>query len=66
MLGAMQEEQKNSILLLNLFKGKKKKDKQTNKQKKTSEVDWLPSLKCRTGAVIGMTGGTSLSVSPPY
>lgn len=66
MMGAMQEEQKNSILLLNLFKEKKKKDKQTNKQKKTSKVDWLPSLKCRTGAVIGMTGGTSLSVSPPY
>lgn len=45
MMGAMQKEQKISILLLNLFKEKKKKkDKQTNKQKKTSKVDWLPSL----------------------
>lgn len=40
MMGAMQKEQKISILLLNLFKEKKKKkDKQTNKQKKTSKVD---------------------------
>jgi len=49
MMGAMQEEQKNSILLLNLFKGKKKKTKkQTNKKRlqKWTAISKMPDWRC--------------------
>lgn len=51
MMGAMQEEQKNSILLLNLFKGKKKK-RQANKQAKKdfksglAAISKMPDWRC--------------------
>lgn len=57
---AMEKEQKFPILLLIFLKRK------TSKNVLALRGKFIPSLKFLAGAVIGMTRGTSLSMSPPY